>query len=193
MKIQNKEYNQKLFINYLLDVIPAFIEKINIYKDEITIFVKPNNLHNILIFLHKDYNCLCKSLVDITAVDYPEQIKRFEIIYNLLSFKYNFRLRIKILLEENENIESVVGIFKGANWLEREVYDMFGIFFINHPDLRRILTDYGFEGYPLRKDFPLSGFIEIRYDDEAKRIVYDALEITQEFRNFDFLSPWEKP
>ena len=130
-------------------------------------------------------------LLDITAVDYPQRAKRFEIIYNLLSLKNHLRIRIKIFVNDNEIIPSISKLFKSANWYEREVWDMYGISFKGNNDLRRILTDYGFEGHPLRKDFPLTGFVELRYDENKKKVSYSKVKLTQDYRNFDFLSPWE--
>ncbi len=187
-----QEFDLILYAKFIVNIIPQFIEKIFVCKNELTIYVKKENLLSTLLFLKNNNNCLFKVLADITAVDYPEKINRFEVIYNLLSVKYNTRLYLKTYLSESEIVHSVSSIYKSAVWLEREIWDMFGIFFSEHPDLRRILTDYGFDGFPLRKDFPLTGFSEIRYDDEMKRIVYDSLELAQEFRVFDFLSPWER-
>jgi NADH/F420H2 dehydrogenase subunit C len=191
--LNNKqEFDLILYAKFLLDMLPKYIEKVHIYKDELILFVKLEFLLDILQFLKLNSNCLFNVLVDITAIDYPEREKRFELVYQLLSVKYNIRLRIKVLMKEEAVVKSASSIYKSSLWLEREIWDMFGIFFSEHPDLRRILTDYGFEGFPLRKDFPLSGFNEVRYDDEVKRIIYEPIEITQEFRSFDFLSPWEK-
>lgn len=131
------------------------------------------------------------TLVDITAVDYPSNIKRFEVVYHLLSMNKNLRLRVKTAIKDGESIQSAVVLWPLANWFEREAFDMYGVLFEGHPDLRRILTDYGFEGHPLRKDFPLTGYQEVRYDEEQKRVVYEPVKLVQEFRNFDFLSPWE--
>ncbi|NRA86808.1 MAG: NADH-quinone oxidoreductase subunit C [Rhizobiales bacterium] len=134
-----------------------------------------------------DFTCF----IDLCGVDYPNRAERFEVVYHLLSMSQNTRIRIKISTDEESPVPSVVDVFPAANWYERETFDMFGVLFNGHPDLRRILTDYGFEGYPLRKDFPLSGFVEVRYDDAEKRIVYEPVKLNQDFRNFDFLSPWE--
>jgi len=140
----------------------------------------------------RDHNaCLFHQLVDITAVDYPEHPQRFEIVYHLLSHSHNLRLRIKLRVDEQTPVPSVAEVFRAAPWYEREVWDLFGVGFADHPDLRRLLTDYNFEGHPLRKDFPLTGFVEVRYDDSAKRVVYDPVKLPQAFRSFDFLSPWE--
>ena len=133
------------------------------------------------------------SFIDVTAVDWPGRERRFDVVYHLLSPYKNLRVRIKIEVGEDETVPSIIDVFPGADWFERETYDLYGIPFTGHPDMRRILTDYGFEGHPLRKDFPLTGFVEVRYDDQQKRVVYDKVRLAQEFRNFDFLSPWEGP
>ena len=130
-------------------------------------------------------------LVDVCGVDYPNREDRFEVVYNLLSLRHNQRVRVKVAVDEDTVVPSVVGIFPSASWFERECWDMFGIFFSGHPDMRRLLTDYGFDGHPFRKDFPLTGFVEVRYDDEERRVVYEPVKLTQAFRSFDFLSPWE--
>jgi NADH-quinone oxidoreductase subunit C len=142
-------------------------------------------------FLRDDPRCQFWSIIDITAVDWPSRERRFDVVYHLLSPKHNVRIRVKAEVEENTAVPSIIDVYPGADWFEREVFDLYGIVFTGHPDLRRILTDYGFEGHPLRKDFPLTGFVEVRYDDELKRVVYEPVRLTQEFRNFDFLSPWE--
>lgn len=152
---------------------------------------EPQGVDDVLSFLRDDARFQCKALMDITAVDYPEREKRFEVVYNLLSIRYNNRVFVKVHAEEGEQVKSAVGIFSAANWFEREVWDMYGVYFANHPDLRRILTDYGFSGHPQRKDFPLSGHLEVRYDEEKKRVVYQPVKLDQEFRKFDFVSPWE--
>ena len=141
--------------------------------------------------LHDDSLCLFEVLIDICGVDYPEREQRFDVVYHLLSPRHNQRIRLKCRTDETTAVPSVVEVFPGANWYEREAYDMYGILFSGHPDLRRILTDYGFQGYPLRKDFPLTGYVEVRYDDDQKRVVYEPVKLTQEFRSFDFKSPWE--
>lgn len=151
----------------------------------------PAALIKLLTFLRDDQNCQFKQLIDITAVDFPERQPRFDVIYNLLSHKQNQRIRIKVAVEEDTTVPSACEVHSVANWFEREVWDLYGLFFDNHPDLRRILTDYGFEGHPLRKDFPLTGYVEVRYDEEQKRVVYEPVKLVQEFRNFDFESPWE--
>jgi NADH-quinone oxidoreductase subunit C len=145
----------------------------------------------LLVFLRDDQNCQFKQLVDVTAVDYPDREARFIVVYNLLSLRHNQRVRVKAAVAEGATLPSVTPLFNSANWFEREVWDLFGVFFSGHPDLRRILTDYGFEGHPLRKDFPLTGHVEVRYDADQKRVVYEPVKLTQEFRSFDFMSPWE--
>jgi NADH-quinone oxidoreductase subunit C len=158
---------------------------------ELSVTAKRDDIVGVLKFLRDDVNCQFKILVDLCGVDYPEDEERFCVVYNLLSLTHNFRIRVKIWTAEEEPVPSVTEIFSAANWWEREAWDLYGIYFTDHPDLRRILTDYGFEGHPLRKDFPLTGYVELRYDDEQKRVVYEPVKLTQEFRSFDFLSPWE--
>jgi NADH-quinone oxidoreductase subunit C len=158
---------------------------------ELTLTVKAAEIISVLRFLRDDPRCLFWSLIDITAVDWPSRERRFDVVYHLLSPKHNTRIRIKIETDEATPVASVIEVFPNADWYEREVYDLYGVVFTGHPDMRRILTDYGFDGHPLRKDFPLTGFVEVRYDDELKRVVYEPVRLTQEFRNFDFLSPWE--
>ena len=158
---------------------------------ELMIRAEAAEIVRVLTFLRNDSNCQFQLLVDITAVDFPARAERFDVVYNLLSVKQNQRVRVKAAVAEGATIPSVVSVFRTAGWLERETWDLFGVYFSDHPDLRRILTDYGFEGHPLRKDFPLTGFVEPRYDDEQKRVVYEPVALTQEFRRFDFQSPWE--
>jgi len=159
--------------------------------DELAIVTTRDNLSAVMKLLRDDSNCQFKVLIDVTAADYPEREERFEIVYNLLSLSHNQRIRVKASTDENTPVPSVVPLFSAAGWFEREVWDMFGVFFTDHPDLRRMLTDYGFEGHPLRKDFPLTGYVEVRYDEEQKRVVYEPVMLTQDFRSFDFMSPWE--
>jgi NADH-quinone oxidoreductase subunit C len=158
---------------------------------ELSITVHRDHIIETLKFLRDDVNCQFKQVMDICGVDYPENEERFCVVYNLLSMPLNLRIRIKVWTSEDVPVPSATGLFSAANWWEREAWDMYGIYFSDHPDLRRILTDYGFEGHPLRKDFPLTGYVEIRYDDEQKRVVYEPVKLTQDFRSFDFLSPWE--
>ncbi len=158
---------------------------------EVTVTVARDGIVDVLGKLRDDPALRFEVLLDITAVDWPGRANRFDVVYHLLSMRANQRLRVKLEANEADPVPSVIQVFPTANWLERETYDMFGVLFSGHPDLRRILTDYGFEGYPLRKDFPLTGFKEVRYDDEQKRVVYEPVKLTQEFRQFDFESPWE--
>ena len=160
-------------------------------KNYFEISINKKNILNTVHILKDNKDLLFNQLIDITAVDYPSKDYRFELIYIFLSMTYNKRILIKIYLKENENIESITSLHKSSNWFERECYDLFGIEFTNHPDLRRIMTDYNFEGHPLRKDFPLTGNVEVRYDDLEKKIVYEPVKLTQEYRNFDYMSPWE--
>ncbi len=158
---------------------------------ELAVRVQRGAIVRVLTFLRDDSNCQFKCLMDICGVDYPDRDERFEVVYQLLSLGHNHRVRVKLSTNEETPVPSVTGVFGSAGWWEREAWDMFGIYFSDHPDLRRILTDYGFEGHPLRKDFPLTGYVELRYDDEQKRVVYEPVKLTQEFRSFDFMSPWE--
>jgi len=164
-----------------------------IAHDELTITVAREDIVEVLTKLRDDPKCLFEVLIDICGVDYPERAERFDVVYHLLSPRLNQRIRVKIATDEATTVASVNDVFPAANWYEREAYDLYGIRFTGHPDLRRILTDYGFQGYPLRKDFPLTGYVEVRYDDEKKRVVYEPVKLTQEFRDFDFESPWEGP
>ena len=158
---------------------------------ELNIDAEASEIEAVMKFLRDDGSCQFINIVDVCGVDYPSREKRFDVVYHLLSPKKNVRVRVKVQTDENTPVPSVTGIFPGANWFEREAYDLYGILFTGHPELRRLLTDYGFEGHPLRKDFPLTGFVEVRWDDEVKRVVYEPVRLAQEFRNFDFLSPWE--
>ncbi len=160
-------------------------------RGELSLRCRPPSVLKVLTFLRDDSQCQFKALMDLCGVDYPQREERFEVVYNLLSIRQNLRIRLKVPTDENTPVPSVTGLFSSAGWMERETWDMYGIYFSDHPDLRRLLTDYGFEGHPLRKDFPLTGYVEVRYDDAQKRVVYEPVKLTQEFRNFDFLSPWE--
>jgi len=160
---------------------------------ELTIRGEARDIVKIVTFLRDDPRCQFWSIIDVTAVDWPSRERRFDVVYHLLSPKQNVRVRIKVETDETTPVPSIIAVFPGADWYERETYDLYGILFTGHPDLRRLLTDYGFSGHPLRKDFPLTGFVEVRWDDEQKRVVYDPVRLAQEFRNFDFLSPWEGP
>ncbi|MER2534677.1 MAG: NADH-quinone oxidoreductase subunit C [Rhizobiaceae bacterium] len=176
---------------YLAEKIGDQIEGSVIAHGELTIQVEASDLLSVMNFLKRDVQCQFVSFIDVCGADYPQRRKRFDVVYHLLSPRQNLRIRVKVQTDEETPVPSVTEIFRGADWFERETYDLYGVLFTGHPDLRRILTDYGFEGHPLRKDFPLTGFVEVRYDDEAKRVVYEPVELKQEFRNFDFLSPWE--
>lgn len=159
--------------------------------DELTINVTPANIAPFVEFLRNDPTCRFSTLVDVTAVDYPERSKRFDVVYHFLSMYQNQRVRLRVSVREDEMVPSIVPVHPSANWFEREVFDMFGIIFTDHPDLRRLLTDYGFRGHPLRKDFPTTGYTEVRYDEVQKRVVYEPVQLTQDYRQFDFMSPWE--
>ena len=160
-------------------------------RDELCVLARRDGVIKLLGFLRDDQNCQFKLLMDVTAVDHPDREERFEVVYHLLSLKHNQRVRVKVTTDDATPVPSATGVFNSANWFEREVWDLFGVFFSDHPDLRRLLTDYGFEGHPLRKDFPLTGYVEVRYDEDQKRVVYEPVKLTQEFRTFDFMSPWE--
>ncbi len=158
---------------------------------ELMVAARAEQIVKVLTFLRDDALCQFKILIDICGVDYPERAERFDVVYNLLSLRLNQRIRVKVKVDEEGVVPSATAVYNAANWFEREAWDLYGILFADHPDLRRLLTDYGFEGHPLRKDFPLTGYVEMRYDDEQKRVVYEPVKLTQEFRSFDFLSPWE--
>ena len=177
--------------DYLSGALVNLGVKAEVALGELMISVGPPALLRLLAFLRDDSQCMFKELVDLCGVDYPSREKRFEVVYNLLSLKHNQRIRVKVAVAEGETVPSATGLYSAAGWFEREAWDLYGIYFADHPDLRRLLTDYGFEGHPLRKDFPLTGFVEPRYDDEQKRVIYEPVKLTQEFRRFDFLSPWE--
>lgn len=177
--------------DYVSDIMGDVVISQDIRLEELCLNVKRESILKVLKFLRDDVNCQFATLLDVCGVDYPEEDERFEVVYNLLSMTHNLRIRIKLRTDEDTPVDSATSLFNAANWWEREAWDMFGIAFDDHPDLRRILTDYGFEGHPLRKDFPLTGYVELRYDDEQKRVVYEPVKLTQEFRSFDFLSPWE--
>ena len=176
---------------YLTEVRSALISSSEIKYGELNVTTTAENVIALLTFLRDDAKCGFVNMTDICGVDWPQRAERFDVVYHLLSPKKNLRIRVKVPVGEDQPVPSACGIYPGADWFEREAWDMYGILFTGHPDLRRILTDYGFEGHPLRKDFPTTGFVEVRYDDAAKRVVYEPVELKQEFRNFDFLSPWE--
>jgi len=180
-------------MNYILSLFPYYLNEIVIVKyeeDSLVLVVKKENLILLLNFLKNHYWLKFKTLISITAIDFPERLERFEVNYFLLSHKLNKRLIIRVSTNDITPIPSITSIYKSANWYEREVWDLFGVFFSGHPDLRRILTDYGFEGFPFRKDFPQTGYVEVRYDDQKKYVLYEPIEFTQEFRYYDFMTPW---
>lgn len=176
---------------HLTDKFGDKIAKSDITYGELNVTVAGDDLIDIVSFLRDDPACQFVSIIDVSGADYPSREKRFDVVYHLLSPKKNLRIRVRVLTDDETPVPSITGVYPGADWYERETYDLYGVLFSGHPDLRRLLTDYGFDGYPLRKDFPLTGFVEVRYDDEVKRVVYEPVELKQEFRNFDFLSPWE--
>ena len=177
--------------DYISGSLGDVVTDVECRLDELMITIKREDILGVLKFLRDDANCQFKQLMDLCGVDFPEEDERFCIVYNLLSLTHNNRIRVKTWTDENTPVASATQLFSSAGWWERETWDLYGIYFADHPDLRRILTDYGFEGHPLRKDFPLTGYVELRYDDEQKRVVYEPVHLTQEFRTFDFLSPWE--
>jgi NADH-quinone oxidoreductase subunit C len=176
---------------YIKDKLPGSITGSVVRHGELTLTAKRADIVKVLTLLRDDSECQYENPIDICGVDYPARAERFEVVYHLLSPRKNHRIRVKISTDENTAVPSVISVYPFANWYEREAYDMYGILFSDHPDLRRILTDYGFQGFPLRKDFPLTGFVETRYDDQQKRVVYEPVKLAQEFRAFDFESPWE--
>lgn len=170
---------------YVMSCLPKYVQQFTVWKDELSICIPPSGVIPVFSFLKNHTAAEFTQLSDITAVDYPTKDQRFEVVYNLLSIRHNSRIRVKTYADEATPVPSLTGLYEGALWYEREVWDMFGVFFSGHPDLRRIMTDYGFDGHPLRKDFPLTGYTELRYDEEKKRIVIEPLELTQAFRNFE--------
>jgi NADH-quinone oxidoreductase subunit C len=176
---------------YIGEKLGSKVEGSVVAFGDLTIHVAVDDIVDVISFLKRDVQCQFVSIIDVCGVDYPARARRFDVVYHLLSPRQNQRIAVKIQAGEDTIVPSITSIFPGADWYERETYDLYGILFSGHPDLRRILTDYGFEGHPLRKDFPLTGFVEVRYDDEVKRVVYEPVELKQEFRNFDFISPWE--
>ncbi|GIL63981.1 hypothetical protein Vafri_17950 [Volvox africanus] len=191
-------FGQTQLADYIIKTVPKFVKmavvgpaQSSVLYQEPTIYTTPEHLLPLMTFLRDHVNTQFKCLLDVTAVDFPERAARFEVVYHLLSPRWNNRIRVKVCVDEVTAVPSISSIFNTANWFERETWDMFGVFFSGHPDLRRILSDYGFTGHPLRKDFPLSGYSEVRYDYGKKRVVSEPLELTQEFRYFDFNSPWE--
>jgi NADH-quinone oxidoreductase subunit C len=181
----------KALAEHLAAALSPTLSGIEIRHDELSCQADRSALEQVLRFLRDDAKCRFTVLCDICGVDYPDRKLRFEVVYNLLSMALNQRIRVKVTTDEEQPVPSAVGLFSSAGWWEREAWDLYGIYFSDNPDLRRILTDYGFDGHPLRKDFPLTGFVELRYDDDQKRVVYEPVRLKQEFRSFDFLSPWE--
>ena len=178
--------------DYLAAALPTDVLQTEVNRcGELTINVRTPAIQKVLTFLRDDPACLFKLLLDVCGVDWPGREMRFDVVYHLLSMKHNQRIRVKVQTDEETPVPTSTTVFKSAGWFERETWDMYGVIFADHPDLRRILSDYGFEGHPLRKDFPLSGYVEVRYDDEQKRVVYEPVKLTQDYRSFDFLSPWE--
>ncbi len=171
--------------------LPGAVTGHELKHGELTITGKASEIVRIATYLRDDPACQFVSIIDVTAVDWPSREQRFDVVYHLLSPRLNQRIRVRVMTDEVTPVPSIVGVFRGADWFERETYDLYGVLFTGHPDMRRILTDYGFQGHPLRKDFPLTGFVEVRWDDEQKRVMYDKVALAQEFRTFDFLSPWE--
>ena len=184
-------YSLKELRDYLIASFEGHLTEAAVLHEQLVIACDVSFLVKILTFLRDDSQCQFKQLSDVCGVDYLGREFRFEIVYHLLSYHYNQRIRVKVRVHEGDPVPSVVKIYSAANWYEREAWDMYGIYFSEHPDLRRLLTDYGFDGHPLRKDFPLSGYTQVRYDEEQKRVIYEPVTLTQEFRQFDFMSPWE--
>ena len=181
-----KDLNEFLLSNCSEDIISSVIE-----HNHLSITIVFSSLEKITSLMKINNVCKFRTLIDITAIDYPEQEERFCLVYHYLSMQQNIRIRIKSFVKEKQIVPSITNLFPCANWFEREVFDMYGILFSNHPDMRRILTDYGFQGHPLRKDFPTTGYLELRYDQEKKKVIYEPVKLTQEYRKFDFMSPWE--
>ena len=175
----------------LVAALPSANVSASLARGELILHVDAAQIVAVLTYLRDDPACQFINFIDLCGVDYPARDMRFEVVYHLLSPRLNQRIRVKVAADETSAVPSIIDVFPAANWFEREAYDLYGILFAGHPDLRRILTDYGFEGHPLRKDFPLTGFVEVRYDEVEKRVKYEPVQLRQEFRNFDFLSPWE--
>ena len=176
---------------YIAEKLGASVTGVTFAYGDLTVLAEASDIVSVLTFLRDDADCAFVCFIDICGVDYPEREKRFDVVYHLLAPYKNRRIRVKVQADEETPVPSVIEVFPSANWYEREAFDLYGILFSGHPDLRRLLTDYGFAGHPLRKDFPLTGYVEVRYDDESKRVVYEPVKLTQEFRAFDYLSPWE--
>jgi NADH-quinone oxidoreductase subunit C len=176
---------------YVEDLLGEEVRAVRLAYGELSATVRRESIVKVMTILRDDSNCQFHQLIDLCGVDFPERDERFEVVYHLLSMRQNQRIRVKVTTDAATPVPSVTGVFSAAGWFEREAWDLYGILFSDHPDLRRILTDYGFQGHPMRKDFPLTGYVELRYDDDQKRVVYEPVKLTQEFRTFDFLSPWE--
>lgn len=177
--------------DYIANALGEDIVRAEVKLGELEVVARRHAVVRVMQFLRDDSSCMFKQLMELCGVDYPDRPERFEVVYCLLSLKHNQRIRVKVATDEDTPVPSVTGVWPVAGWFEREAWDLYGIFFADNPDLRRILTDYGFEGHPLRKDFPLTGYVELRYDVEQRRVVYEPVKLTQDFRSFDFLSPWE--
>jgi NADH-quinone oxidoreductase subunit C len=177
----------------IVSALPDAVSGHTVAFGDLTIHADASRIVEIATFLHDDPRCQFWCIIDVTAIDWPGRENRFDVVYHFLSPKQNARVRVKVQTDEVTPVPSIVSVYRGAEWFEREAYDLYGVLFTGNPDMRRILTDYGFEGHPLRKDFPLTGYVEVRWDDDLKRVVYEPVRLTQEFRNFDFLSPWEGP
>jgi NADH-quinone oxidoreductase subunit C len=175
----------------IVSALPGAVTGASVAFGDLTLAVEAARIVDVVRFLRDDPGCRFVNFIDVTAVDYPGREQRFEVVYHLMSPTLNARIRLKASASETTQVPSIITVFPGADWFERETYDLYGVIFTGHPDMRRLLTDYGFDGHPLRKDFPLSGFVEVRYDDQEKRVVYEPVRLNQEFRKFDFLSPWE--
>ena len=175
----------------IADALPGAVTAHEVTHGVLSITANAADIVRVTTFLRDDPRCQFVCITDVTAVDWPSRERRFDVVYHFLSPTKNVRIRVKVETDEVTPVPSIISVFRGADWFERETYDLYGVLFTGHPDMRRLLTDYGFEGHPLRKDFPLTGFVEVRWDDEQKRVVYDPVRLAQEFRNFDFLSPWE--
>jgi NADH-quinone oxidoreductase subunit C len=177
--------------DHITSALPAGVTSSEISHGQLIVRVEREQIVRVMSFLRDDPACRFEIMIDLCGVDYPDRPQRFEVVYNLLSLKHNHRIRVKVATDEENPVPSITGIYSAAGWFEREAWDLFGIYFADNPDLRRLLTDYGFEGHPLRKDFPLTGYVEVRYDEDQKRVVYEPVKLKQEFRSFDFVSPWE--
>jgi NADH-quinone oxidoreductase subunit C len=189
--IAEREAALRELLDEIAPTLGAVLIESSIVRGELTLRVHASAIARVLTYLRDEPNCQFKLLLDLCGVDYPEREERFEVVYHLLSPRQNQRVRVKVRTDEATPVPSVTGVFASAMWYERETWDMYGIYFSDHPDLRRLLTDYGFEGHPLRKDFPQTGYVEVRYDDEQKRVIYEPVRLREDWRNFDFLSPWE--